>query len=290
MAGDYYSRISARFWIDTKGWNERNRLVALYLLTNGHRSMEGLYHLPLGYVCVDLGLSQKQVEAALRFIEDVGIVAYDHEAEVVFICKALKHAAPKTENHVKGAIARLKSVPTTCLWDDFLMACECHASELRDGIRLACASFAGAHARTRIELELELEKEVDDVVDDAGARERDAIVDSAVVSVNDKRLVDTVAVLRECDRLTFDLELMGVAGTLTAHPNDDHLKAARLAVVNATNPNYRTTDAGKALWHAFNELQRNAPKQRNGNTNGPAPKSKPWDGSLKAMLEGDPAA
>lgn len=136
MASDYYSRISARFWIDTKGWGERNQNVALYLLTNTHRTMEGLYHLPLGYLCADLSLSPKQATAALEVIERHGLVSYDDEAEVVFICKALKHGAPKTPNHVIGAMRRLKAVPRCALWDAFFMACECHASALADAMRV----------------------------------------------------------------------------------------------------------------------------------------------------------
>lgn len=136
MAGDYYSRVSGRFWIDTKGWGDRNQLVALYLLTNTHRSMEGLYHLPLGYLCADLGLSPKQATEALRVVQDRNLIAYDEDAEVVFIRKALKHGAPKTENHIKGAIARLKSVPWSPLWHEFFMACECHSHGLAKAMRV----------------------------------------------------------------------------------------------------------------------------------------------------------
>ena len=136
MAGDYYSRISARFWIDTKNWGDRNQLVALYLLTNAHRTMEGLYHLPLGYLCADLSLSPKQATAALEVIERHGLVSYDDEAEVVFIRKALKHGAPRTANHIKGAIRRLRAVPPSPLWNAFLMACECHSNELAVAIRV----------------------------------------------------------------------------------------------------------------------------------------------------------
>lgn len=140
MTGDRYSRISARFWIDTKGWSERNRLVALYLLTNVHSTMEGLYHLPIGYLCADLQLSGKQAQVALSFVESQGIVTYDWYAEVVFVRKALKHGAPATAKHITGAINRLKAVPSTCLWNDFLMACECHSSVLANRIRDAFES------------------------------------------------------------------------------------------------------------------------------------------------------
>ncbi len=145
MAGDYYSRVTGRFWVDTKGWGERNQIVALYLLTNSHRSMEGLYHLPLGYLCSDLGLTPRQAKEALAFIEQRQLVTYDADAEVVLIRKALKHGAPKTANHVKGAIRRLNAVPWSPLWHEFFMACECHASELAAAIRVAWPdSFASS--------------------------------------------------------------------------------------------------------------------------------------------------
>lgn len=139
MPGDFYSRISARFWIDTKGWGERNQLVGLYLLTNVHRSMEGLYHLPVGYLCADLGLTPAQAKAALCELEQRELIAYDHDAEVVFIRKALKHSAPRTPNHITGAINRLRAVPSTWLWDGFLMACACHADALAKRIEMESA-------------------------------------------------------------------------------------------------------------------------------------------------------
>lgn len=153
MTGERYSRVSARFWIDTKGWQERDQLVALYLLTNVHSSMEGLYHLPIGYLCADLNLTPKQAHAALSVIEAEGIVSYDAVAEVVFIRKALKHGAPCTANHITGAINRLKGVPHTCLWDAFLMACECHADGLFKRIRMerlmrSASSISSSGSRT----------------------------------------------------------------------------------------------------------------------------------------------
>ncbi len=142
MAGDYYSRISARYWIDSKGWGERNQLVGLYLLTNTHSTMEGLYYLPIGYLCTDLGLTPKQASESLRGLTDVGLIEYDEDAEVVFVRKALKHSAPATDKHVIGAINRLRSVPDSPLWQEFVMACECHSNALakavRDAFPMAC--------------------------------------------------------------------------------------------------------------------------------------------------------
>ncbi len=134
---DSYSRVAGRFWIDTKGWGERNQRVALYLLTNRNRTMEGLYYLPLGYLCEDLGLSPKQAQDAITYIEGEGMVAYDGQAQVVFLPKALLHGAPKTEMHIRGAMRRLSEVRASRHWSAFLAACELHANGLANAIRVA---------------------------------------------------------------------------------------------------------------------------------------------------------
>ncbi len=131
-----YSRVSGRFWIDTKSWGERHQRVALYLLTNRNRTMEGLYYLPLGYLAEDLGITAGEAHDAVRFIETQGLASYDHDAQVVFLRKALKHGAPATARHVQGAISRLRDVRSSCHWDEFVMACECHASALAEAIRM----------------------------------------------------------------------------------------------------------------------------------------------------------
>lgn len=74
-------------------------------------------------------------------------------------------------------------------------------------------------------------------------------------AANNDQLRSVVDVLRSCPRLTFDMELLGVAHALAAHPTADALRAAHIAVSNASDPNYRTTDAGKALRYALNELE-----------------------------------
>jgi hypothetical protein len=85
-----------------------------------------------------------------------------------------------------------------------------------------------------------------------GAREREPDMTAAA---DDEHLRSVVEVLRSCPRLTFDLELLGVSHVLAAFPNGDAVRAAHIAVSNASDPNYRTTDAAKALRYALNELE-----------------------------------
>lgn len=86
------------------------------------------------------------------------------------------------------------------------------------------------------------------------------VVEDACAQIDDARVSETVAILKTCARLTFDLELIGVANTLNAYPGLDHRKAAHLTVAAASDPNYRTTDAGRALGYAFARLERDGGK------------------------------
>lgn len=71
---------------------------------------------------------------------------------------------------------------------------------------------------------------------------------------SDARLNETVAILRQCERFHFDPLLAGVGNILAAHPDLDHKKAAHMAAARGADPNYRTTDAGRALDFAFADL------------------------------------
>lgn len=84
----------------------------------------------------------------------------------------------------------------------------------------------------------------------AGAPERDTIL------IGDSRLDETVGILQTAPRLFIDVERMGIANTLAAYPNADHVQAAHIAVANSSDPSYRTTDAAKALRYAIAELER----------------------------------
>jgi hypothetical protein len=90
---------------------------------------------------------------------------------------------------------------------------------------------------------------------------------SAPANVDGERLTAVVAVLRTAPRLTFDPIGAGVANVLAAFPNVDHVQAAHIAVSNVADPNYRTTDAAKALRFAINDLERQQrPRAGNGRT------------------------
>lgn len=148
-----YYRVQPSYWTgDRREWNDREKLLGLYVLTCEHRNLEGLYRLPKAYIAADLGWSMKTVEATLKTLIAAGFVEYDPAAEVILVCKALEYQAPATENQIKGAIASLGRVPKTSLWDRFLVTCESHCQSLSDAIRMRSecdAHTARGQVRTR---------------------------------------------------------------------------------------------------------------------------------------------
>ncbi len=117
-----------------RDWTEAERNLALYLLTNEHRNLEGLYRLPLAYIQEDLDWQPGTVEAALSTLLEAGFIRYDERAKVVLIPKAMKFHQPGSARQIQGAINALQKVPDTALWSDFVEACRLYCPALYDAI------------------------------------------------------------------------------------------------------------------------------------------------------------
>lgn len=130
-----YYRVSPQYWHLSRDWEDRLRLLGLYVQTCEHRTTEGLYRLPLAYVNGDLGWPIKTVEHKLADLQTTGFIKYDAGAEVLLLLDALQVQPPTSEPQIKGAIARLRSVPATPLLLTLLDLAETHASGLAKAIR-----------------------------------------------------------------------------------------------------------------------------------------------------------
>lgn len=123
-----FYRVGPAIW--DQPWDDDTRLVALYLLTNPHRTTEGLYRLPLAYATADLRWKAGRVERALEVLIASDFVRYDVQAQVVWIVKALAWQSPTNPNQVKGAARVLRGLPATTLFEDFLRVCEAECPQL----------------------------------------------------------------------------------------------------------------------------------------------------------------
>lgn len=131
---DRYYKVGPAFWTDHAAWTDDERLLGLYVLTCPHRSTEGLFRLPVAYMAADLRWQEKRVRRALATLVAHDFIAYDDQAGVVLIVKALKWQQPSNPNGVKAAVKALRAVPPTVLATRFRGLAERFAERLAEGL------------------------------------------------------------------------------------------------------------------------------------------------------------
>ncbi len=85
-----FAKISPQFWINERGRKIKKlgietQLIALYLLTNPHVSMIGIYYLPFAFIEHETGLSPERTTKGLQGLIDVGFCSYDTESEYIWV-------------------------------------------------------------------------------------------------------------------------------------------------------------------------------------------------------------
>lgn len=142
MSGTYH-RVYDRIWREP--WTQDERYLAFYLLTCEHRAFEGIYRLPLAYASEDLGWPTRKVRSTLASLAGYGFAEYDHDAQVVWIVKALKLQTPNG-NQAKAAARKVYALPPTRLLEPFREASETLCPTLAEALRevFAKGSATGA--------------------------------------------------------------------------------------------------------------------------------------------------
>ena len=128
---DTYHRVYESIWLEP--WTEKQRYLALYLLTCKHRTFEGIYHLPLPYAASDLRWPVKQVASNLAGLEADGFAQYDRSAEVIWVVKALKRQTPN-DNQVRAAARKIHGLPANTLLESFLTVAQNLCPKLADAV------------------------------------------------------------------------------------------------------------------------------------------------------------
>jgi hypothetical protein len=85
-----FSKLYSDFWInydnsEVVGLGVETQLMALYLQGNSHRSMLGVYYLPLLYIASDLKLPFKKVRIALEKLCKINYCTYDEKTQYVWV-------------------------------------------------------------------------------------------------------------------------------------------------------------------------------------------------------------
>lgn len=108
-----YSIVSPMFWIGSTGkkikGNKAAQILAMYLITNPHANMIGLYYLPMPLILHETGLSTKDVNSAFSVLSDSsnGFAYYDTENDFVWVPNMARWQIGKTLSKKDG---RHKSV------------------------------------------------------------------------------------------------------------------------------------------------------------------------------------
>lgn len=116
-----YARIVPRFWVQGTGEKLRNhrdaRTLALYLMSNPHSDMCGIYYLPIPMMAFELGFSEQEVRDALAVLgrHDIDFARFDESEHLVYLPEGARFQVgealkPKDNNRKKvvKSLARYK--------------------------------------------------------------------------------------------------------------------------------------------------------------------------------------
>ena len=137
-----YFRVSGRFWFDERAakWPDDLKLFALYLLTNQHRTMEGIFVLPVPYMAADLRWSPKKIDQMMTALRDEEFISYDLDTNTILIRNALKYQSPENPNQSEACLRRIKELPKSSIVREFQVVARTHC--YRKGASASAQAFA----------------------------------------------------------------------------------------------------------------------------------------------------
>ncbi|WP_269497793.1 hypothetical protein [Castellaniella sp. S9] len=118
-----YGKIHTSFWSSkTIGMlSDDGKMLALYLLTSPHSTISGVFRLPDGYVCEDMGWSSERVSKGFDELLGKGFANRCETTKWVYICKHFEWNKPENPNQRKAAKKIALSVPDECGWKPIFM-------------------------------------------------------------------------------------------------------------------------------------------------------------------------
>ena len=126
-----YFRVACHFWSDEKvvTWPDPLKVLALYLLTTKHRTLEGFFVLPPQYIAADMGWPLRRVLDTLTKLEAQGFVRFDPKTNLILIRNALGYQQPDSKNVQKAVISRVRGLPDNQeLLTEFLALARAHCA------------------------------------------------------------------------------------------------------------------------------------------------------------------
>lgn len=78
------------------------KLLYMYFLSNEHNNSAGAYRVREGYALADLGWPRETYRQCVHDLVEADLIAYDDEAEEVYVLRWFKHNPPQNEKHAQG--------------------------------------------------------------------------------------------------------------------------------------------------------------------------------------------
>jgi hypothetical protein len=118
--GNLYRTIDSELWIDRKVrcLDTETKLLFVYLITNSHTHLSGIYYLPKPFITHETGVALKGLDRGLEALDKADMVKYDNDNELVFVINMLKRQkglSAENKNVWKSISSQLKSFENSYL-------------------------------------------------------------------------------------------------------------------------------------------------------------------------------
>ncbi len=109
------------FWLDDRVRNlpAAERYLFLYLISNPHSHISGIYQLTLKTIAYETGLAPKRIPGMIRSLVESNRIEFDAEANIVFVRNMIRYQASGIRDF-RAAAKHVKRLPTNRLTEQFL--------------------------------------------------------------------------------------------------------------------------------------------------------------------------
>jgi hypothetical protein len=100
-----YRTIDTTTWLDPKvrRLTPEGKLLFVYLFTNSHTHVCGLYYLPVLLISHETGIKESRLDTLLDTLSRVGLVSWDRVSEVVWVKKMFDRQGQGVKNDIAAA-------------------------------------------------------------------------------------------------------------------------------------------------------------------------------------------
>ena len=129
-----YRKIEVQFWTDPKikAIGGAARYLMLYLITNPHTHVSGIYYLPKAFVAHETGIELSELDTLYDTLSGAGLAKFSPDTDdVVWVVNMFRHQGPGPKLY-RSAAKHLDTLHRCSLTEAFCLAYP-EVQEYRDG-------------------------------------------------------------------------------------------------------------------------------------------------------------